>query len=142
MHEAHTSKEYPEEDNFCLKMRQLGAKWWEESGQEYSIEQSLKDCPDGPIEIDTGWPSVGDGVWVLRTKRKECDRSRAALRQCKTMDERATLIKELGGTFYRDSEECPELNSKWAKIPCVVGKCGHPGHHGSPAYLATLPQQG
>jgi hypothetical protein len=128
MHESYISKEQPEEDNFCLKLRKLGAKWWEESGLEFSIEQLAKTYPDGEIEIHTGWPSDGEGVWVLRTKQKECDRGRAAVRQCKTMDERARLIKELGGTFYRDSEECPELSSDWGEIPCVVGKCGHLRH--------------
>ena len=64
------------------------------------------------------------------------------------MDERARLIKELGGTFYRDSEECPELSSDWGEIPCVVGKCGCPGQrHSDPRVeqellLALIERQG
>ena len=126
MREIQTSGSQPEEDELCLKLRRLGAKWWSYPGQEGSIEDRIKNYPDGPIEIETGWPNTGEGVWVLRTKKY--DRGRAAVRQCKSMDERSQLIKELGGTFYRDPEECPELSSDWGEIPCVTKTCGHYGH--------------
>jgi len=61
MHEIQMSKEQAEEDNFCLRLRRLGAKWWENPDEEFSVENDIKNYPDGEIEIETGWSNDGDG---------------------------------------------------------------------------------
>ena len=108
MRERQTSRTQPEEDEFCRKLRHVGAKWWEYPGQELSIENTIKTAPIGELDIETGRPSTGGGVWVLT---KQCDKGRAAVRQCRSMDERSRMIEELGGKFYHNPEDCEDLSS-------------------------------
>ncbi|KAF4952551.1 hypothetical protein FGADI_6622 [Fusarium gaditjirri] len=97
-----------EEEAHCARMRQLGAKWFQDLDGE--IENQWKhDLPDSP-RLYAGWPA-GGGVWVLyttfsQTKRKGLGRIGNAL----TMEERCKLIKELGGTFYAKPKDCPHLD--------------------------------
>jgi hypothetical protein len=114
------STDSDEEDEFCKRLRRIGAQLWE-SKAEY-LDAMLGEASETALiryktSIETGWPSSGPGVWVLVYKREErydrgqyeFRRGARLLRHCLTMDERCMVIKDLGGTFYSDPDDCEEL---------------------------------
>ena len=82
----------------CLRMRRCGAVAvrsevdiiFEETGGEHRPNHLF------------GWPASG-GVWILRS----CPIDH--LRQQSDMDELCRLLKEAGGQFYSNIEDCPEV---------------------------------
>lgn len=60
--------------------------------------------------IATGWPA-GGGVWVLSEDIFAPSRKHAGmLFNAYTMEERCNVIKKLGGTFYVNPKDCPDLD--------------------------------
>ena len=91
-------------------MRQLGPVWWE---SEYAWAMNWISGGDpGVITrfIYTGWPDEG-GVWVLiATDAIDGGKSAGMLFNAYNMEERCIMIEKLGGTFYADPKDCPDLD--------------------------------
>ena len=70
------------------------------------------------MQLEVGWPEDGCGVWIRRWdswdrynmgQRKERKERFARLDKARSMDERCRVIEEMGGKFYDNPRECPEL---------------------------------
>lgn len=60
--------------------------------------------------IFTGWPDEG-GVWVLvATNTVDGRKGAGMLFNAYSMEERCIWIEKLGGTFYADPKDCPDLD--------------------------------
>jgi hypothetical protein len=60
--------------------------------------------------IATGWPA-GGGVWVLSEDIEAAGGKHAGmLFNVYTMEERCNIIEKLGGTFYANPKDCPDLD--------------------------------
>jgi hypothetical protein len=60
--------------------------------------------------IITGWP-VGGGVWVLSSTASEASAKNAGMAfNASTMEERCKIIEKLGGRFYANPKDCPDLD--------------------------------
>jgi len=102
-----------EEDAFCDKMRLLGARLWPSMRHwvEALIERSDMEG-DEAKEVRVGWPSDGNGVWIISWGRKDGRAlavGREVVKRARSMDERCEVIERLGGRFYEHPEECPEF---------------------------------
>lgn len=109
---APASQDPAEEDAHCARMRRLGARWWasKQERELRSFEYSEEDESGGRIKI-FGWPSSGDGVWVLNLSMDQAWERRAGrIYNTTTMDERCRWIEKLGGTCYPEPEDCPLLD--------------------------------
>ena len=109
--EANRSPDTADEDEFCKRLRNLGAVWWPSEGDKvaaFGERYLLKE----EIIVQTGWPSSGNGVWVLKYDAKKWkERFEAMLLQLAlNMDERCQIIKELGGSFFEDPGACEDLS--------------------------------
>ena len=62
--EAKRPSSTAEEDGFCKRLRQIGVTWWA-SRAEWSNALSEGDTAKMAKIGETGWPSSGQGVWVL-----------------------------------------------------------------------------
>ena len=57
-----------------------------------------------------GWPA-GGGVWILSEDGEIAGKKHAGmLFNAYTMDERCNIIEQLGGTFYANPKDCPDLD--------------------------------
>ncbi|KAK7416328.1 hypothetical protein QQX98_005273 [Neonectria punicea] len=109
---AQRSADAAEEDAFCARMRQLGARW---SGDPR---------PERPV-LYVGWPA-GGGVWAVRRSYVSGSPSKGLGRiaNAVTMAERCWVIEMLGGTFYADPRECRDLDLDETVGWCEVKKPG------------------
>jgi hypothetical protein len=108
--EANRSPDPAEEDEFCKRLRNLGAVWWPSEGDEiYALGE--RDLAEEAMVVETGWPSSGNGVWVLKYDANKWKEKFGAMLLELTlgMDERCQIIKELGGSFFEDPEACEDL---------------------------------
>ncbi len=92
-------------------MRRLGADWWK---SEYAWAESTREVhPGGRLGetfLATGWPA-GGGVWILSEDEEIAGRKHAGmLFNAYTMEERCNIIEQLGGTFYANPKDCPDLD--------------------------------
>lgn len=100
------------EDRHCARMRMLGA-WWFNSVDEYDRMQWLE--PDVLARkkiVTVAWPQdERAGVWVLtlRGVGEAADKGLGAVWNAASMDERCEVIEKMGGQFYADPKECPDL---------------------------------
>lgn len=70
--------------------------------------------------LRTGWPATG-GVWVLCLTEKEAVKKNAGMIfNAYSMEERCRVIEQLGGTFYANPEDCPELGPK-SHLRYIIG---------------------
>ncbi|EED20559.1 conserved hypothetical protein [Talaromyces stipitatus ATCC 10500] len=100
-----------EEEVFCNKMRQLGAKWFPDR-RLYCLysRRPASSKPHGVLHV--GWPSNG-GVWVLHIGEMEAifeTEPWGIIYNALNMDERCQIIERLGGKFYPDPKRCPYLD--------------------------------
>ncbi|PTB46640.1 hypothetical protein M441DRAFT_126913 [Trichoderma asperellum CBS 433.97] len=94
-----------EEDAHCDKMRQLGAQWWktEADYRAYRYQPHY-------MEVIAGWPA-GGGVWVFKTSdTKARVRGAAIIHNAFNMEERCKAIEQLGGVFFENPKDCPDLD--------------------------------
>ncbi|KAH9230135.1 hypothetical protein K456DRAFT_55848 [Colletotrichum gloeosporioides 23] len=106
------SDDQEEEEAHCERMRKLGATWWK-SDQALAVAELFgareKEHLQDPVII-AGWPASG-GAWVLTKPRIEAIKmGTGIIKLAKDMEERCCLIKNLGGVFYEDPNECPDLD--------------------------------
>lgn len=60
--------------------------------------------------LRVGW-EAGGGVWVLSTTLEEAGGKGAAIiENAFTMEERCRVIEQVGGFFYANPEDCPDLD--------------------------------
>jgi len=102
-----------EEYEFCKRLGRIGAQWWA-SKAEYIDAQLGEGGSAASIKltkkVETGWPSSGQGVWILVYDQEDRDhyqirRGASLLNKCLNMDERCKIIEELGGTLYSDPDD-------------------------------------
>jgi hypothetical protein len=90
-------------------VRQLGAIWWK-SEDTYTMSLLDETWRGDDAVIRVGWPAAG-GVWVLKTTKDEAHRKGVAIiHNAYNMEERCEAIKQLGGVFYADPKDCPDLD--------------------------------
>src|SRR5271155_602331 len=89
--EANRSSDPAEEDEFCKRLRNLGAMWWPSEGDE--VEE--RDLVEEAMVVQTGWPSSGNGVWVLKYNANKWNEKFGAMLLDLTlnMDKRCQVIK-------------------------------------------------
>lgn len=103
------SQDPGEEDAFCANMRKLGAGWHRD--EEAQAAGSLKgEYQYNHVVKAFGWPANG-GVWALKMPYMDSEMmGMGRIRNAFSMEERCRQIKKLGGIFYNDPAECPDLN--------------------------------
>jgi hypothetical protein len=125
---ASRASDQNEEDAFCQKLLQLGARWFD-GRERYGFFANL--CDDGepeheavmsgeepaPSDVERRWVSVGleeGGFWVLeydrnifhlREKRNVCPSDASRVMLAETMQERCEILKDMGAKFYRQASE-------------------------------------
>jgi len=103
-----------EEDAFCERFRMYGASFWELPPRWHENVVwcgAIDHCADPArrVSLEVGFPT-GGGIWFLNTTQGwngHMRPKRRALKLALTMDERCEVIKDLGGLFCEDPEECP-----------------------------------
>lgn len=86
----------------------MGAVWWEKE-QDYVMSWIEVPSPRDPKTYTiVGWPS-GGGIWVL-TATERSGTSAGVIHNAHTMDERCKVIEKLGGKFYANPKDCPDLD--------------------------------
>lgn len=63
--EVKRSSSTAEEDGFCKRLRQIGATWWASRAEWSNALLGERDTAKMAKIVETGWPSSGQGVWVL-----------------------------------------------------------------------------
>ncbi|TGO19924.1 hypothetical protein BTUL_0002g01730 [Botrytis tulipae] len=116
-----------EEDEFCVLMRKVGAIWWS-SERHHAIRWTFldDDCQEVGVtssmlanaqkrNLIFGWPTDGEGVWVLRYDTHEgmknlLPRDLGRINLAVDMDERVEIMREYDATFYEDEQDVEELS--------------------------------
>ena len=103
-----------EEDEHCARMRQLGASRFQ-SMQDYKYAKAGMGGEDLSKRklVVAAWPQSrpGGGVWVLAVWLDEAaSKGLAAVRNAFNMDERCEVVQKLGGHFYANPKDCPDLD--------------------------------
>ncbi|KAI1504901.1 hypothetical protein F5X99DRAFT_370227 [Biscogniauxia marginata] len=98
------------EDRHCARMRRLGA-WWFASVDEYESTQYFSpERLDRKMLVVAAWPRGGAGVWVVTMRVGEAsEKGLACVWNALSMDERCEAVEKLGGRFYPDPVQCPDL---------------------------------
>ena len=108
---ASRSADPVDEDNFCKRMRMLGATWWADEQEWIDVQLGLQDRTElQERRLVFGWPMSGHGVWVLRYESENAlpkDFGKVTL--AVDMDERSRVMREYGATFYDDPGRVEEL---------------------------------
>lgn len=122
---SYRSDDQDEEDGFCLKLVQLGARWWKSRNflarkqgaartygyngyDEWGYTESYSSF--FPPDIQISYPSKG-GLWLLKypiDSRVKTGGSQN-LHYNLTMDERSEMLELMGATFHASIEECVEI---------------------------------
>ena len=108
---ADRSWEIVQEDEFCARMRRIGATWWKK--KEEWIEVSIGIRKKTALEsrqLIFGWPTNGEGVWFLKYGNvREMPEDFRRIDMAMDMDERCEVMREYGTTIYAD----PEMVKEW-----------------------------
>ena len=99
-----------EEDDFCDKLRCIGAKWWRYPQDEPRVIIGDK-VPTKEQEAITifGWPQQG-GVFLLRYENESAlPEDFGRIHMAINMGERCEIMKEYGARFFADPKEVKEL---------------------------------
>lgn len=65
---------------------------------------------DKKMLVMPAWPQNGTDVWVLKTPMGlGYEKGLARVWNALDMDERCEVVKSMGGTFYEDPAQCPDL---------------------------------
>jgi hypothetical protein len=102
------SEDQAEENAHCDRMRKLGGTWWRY--RDDFIRHAMNSPTRDDLVFFAGWPLQG-GVWVLKTTWLDAAKMGAGrIRNAFNMAERCREIERLGGTFYQDPKNCPDLD--------------------------------
>jgi hypothetical protein len=111
------SPEQGVEDKFCERIRRFGAQWWQHDRAWTDAMIGEGDAKKYFTTVLTAWPSDGKGVWVLKYDREEWSRGgnmkkanlAGRLTWARDMGERMALIREFGGRYFEDPDDCDDL---------------------------------
>lgn len=108
---AQRSANVAHEDEFCARMRKVGATWWADEQEWIEVQLGVREKTELEDRVLVfGWPSSGEGAWVLRYESEsEVLRDFGRVHMAVDMDERCRIMKDLGATFYADVEKVKEL---------------------------------
>jgi len=83
----------------------LGATWWADEQEYINVLLGLRE----KTELEDrqwmfGWPTSGEGVWVLRYETKrDVPRDFGKVHLAVDMDERCRVLREYGARYYADT---------------------------------------
>ena len=108
---AQRSSNLIREDEFCARMRKIGAIWWADEQAWIDVQLGIRERTElESRQLIFGWPANGEGVWVLRyANESEVPRDFGKISLAIDMDERCRVMKHYGATFYADAETVHEL---------------------------------
>lgn len=91
-----------------VTVRRLGATWWETERAYILSQMEYIKLTDSFTRV--GWPA-GGGVWVLKTTLEEANlKAVGIIHNASDMEERCRLIEQVGGVFYANVKDCPDLD--------------------------------
>ena len=119
-------KDLKDEDAFCIKLMNIGGKWWPREERAALIWSEMS-CITTGIEDETveelrqlwvGWPESG-GVLVAEYQNEvgkiKTPHDIGRLRMAHTMEERCQLLKtKFGAVYYKNPQECAGFSSQHA----------------------------
>lgn len=87
----------------------MGAVWWK-TQRDYIISLiEVSPSPKDPKKnIIVGWPA-GGGIWVYDATEPH-DKDAGIVHNAHSMEERCEVIEKLGGKFYENPKDCPDLD--------------------------------
>ncbi|KAL8707360.1 MAG: hypothetical protein Q9225_007767 [Loekoesia sp. 1 TL-2023] len=100
-----------QEDEFCARMRKIGATWWADKRAWIDVQLGIRERTAlESRQLIFGWPTNGEGVWFLRYDNvRELPEDFGKVYMAVDMDERCRVMKQYGATFYADPETVDEL---------------------------------
>lgn len=104
-----------EEDSWCDSLRRLSPHW-APSRQDWDYA-AFGGRPHTQLETQSvyvGWPSSGDGVWVLKCTTGREPHDFGVYDMCLSMDERCSILRDFGARFFEDPSECFELSKAYS----------------------------
>ncbi|KAF7956013.1 hypothetical protein EAE96_004934 [Botrytis aclada] len=127
------SPDHTEEDKFCILMRKIGAIWWSSERHhecEWTSSEDIYQEAGVPSTMPTnaqkrglifGWPTDGEGVWVLRYDTHEgkenlLPRDFGRMNMVINMDERVEIMREYCATFYETEQDVEELGDGYWRV--------------------------
>jgi hypothetical protein len=126
------SKDQDEEDAFCLRLLNIGGKWWSSEHRSRLIWRQLNgmtsiiedETEEEMREIWVGWPKSG-GI-LLSVFQSEMGHIRTPedmgrLRMALTMEERCELLRtRFGAVYYEHAEDYAGFSAQHAKISRAI----------------------
>lgn len=100
-----------EEDEFCMKLRKIGGKWWRDYyDYDWATGYKMRNLSVEERQVlFLGWPEEG-GVWMMRYENPAKVRNRGwhigIINNALTMEERCKEIKIAGGVYFVNPEDC------------------------------------
>jgi hypothetical protein len=112
---AQRSSNMLQEDEFCIRMRNLGAIWWSKEQEWIEVQLGMRERTAlESRHLIFGWPTNGEGVWFLKyDNEREVPKDFGKVSMAINMDERCRVMKDYGATFYAD----PEALKEWTHKP-------------------------
>jgi hypothetical protein len=132
------SEDAKEEDEFCERMRRVGASWWKHEAEflraYYGKDDynggypDHNDSPDPDIEaanevrawssVMFGWPADGTGMWtsIFSWSRRGVHIAAGSgkINFAINMEERVQVMQECGAEFIEDLSLMKELQEPWS----------------------------
>ena len=107
---AQRSFDMVQEDEFCARMRKIGAIWWADEQAWIDVQSGMREKTAlESRQLIFGWPRNGEGVWFLRyNNEKEVPKDFGKISLAINMDERCQVMKHYGAKFYADPETMDE----------------------------------
>lgn len=108
---AQRSSNMVQEDEFCTRMRKIGAIWWANEQTWIDVQCGMRERTEFKSRhLIFGWPTNGEGVWFLRyDNEREVSKDFGKISIVINMDERCQVMKHYGATFYADPETVNEF---------------------------------
>ncbi|KAK6431946.1 hypothetical protein LTR95_011886 [Oleoguttula sp. CCFEE 5521] len=98
---CHSSSVVKDEDEFCSRMRRIGADWWSSEKNWAEAEFGLREKTAKEKEkLVFGWPEDGTGVWVLRfLAPDDIPRDFGRLDFAMNMSEKVQIMRSFGAEY-------------------------------------------
>ena len=111
---AQRSSNVVQEDEFCARMRKIGAVWWEDKQEWVNVLLRIREkSASESRHLIFGWPTNGEGVWFLKHDNLwELPEDFGKISMAIDMDERCQVMKNYGAKFYADPETLDELTNE------------------------------
>ncbi|OQO11092.1 hypothetical protein B0A48_05347 [Cryoendolithus antarcticus] len=102
---CHSSPDVKDEDEFCSRMRRIGAGWWSSEKMWAEAEFGLREkTPKEKEKLVFGWPGDGSGVWVLRYLAPDnVPRNFGMLDFAMSMSEKVHIMRSFGAEYVEEA---------------------------------------